>query len=235
MRRIITLFLIFFSALISKAQSTEDYIALHVAHAQQLMRSYQLPASVILAVAIHESAAGKSKIAKYLNNHFGVKGTIRAREIRSAYRDYPSVDSSYNHFVSFLHSSSYFNVLFGKYDQYDFINWARGIQRGGYASSRTWATQVIALIKKYELYQYDDRPDDYIETVIPAANVVAKSTRNSRTKSSSSIAKKSKTYTIKSGENLNKIAERIGTTAAALMQKNGLKSAIVQPGQRIKL
>ncbi|MFI5451419.1 glucosaminidase domain-containing protein [Pedobacter sp. UC225_61] len=235
MKKTFTLFILLLTCFFGKAQTTQDYIAEHVGYAQKLMRINQVPASIILAVAIHESAAGTSKIARYLNNHFGVKGPNSSSEINSSYRDYPTVDSSYNHFISFLHSRSYFNVLFSKYDQYDYKNWAKGIQRGGYASSRTWASQVIALIKKYELYQYDDRPDDYIETIIPTANVVAKSTTSSRTKSRSSIAKKSKMYTIKTGENLNIIAERVGTTSAALMQKNGLKSAVVQPGQRIKL
>jgi flagellum-specific peptidoglycan hydrolase FlgJ len=45
------------------------------------------------------------------------------------------------------------------------INWAKGIQRAGYAHSRTWASQVIALINKYKLYEYDERPDDYINNV----------------------------------------------------------------------
>lgn len=216
-----------------KAQSTEDYIAEHVNHAQELMRIHQLPASIILAVAIHESAAGKSKIARYLNNHFGVKGENSSTEIRSAYRDYPTVDSSYNHFVSFLHSRTYFNVLFDKYDQYDFKNWARGIQRGGYAHSRTWASQVIALINKYQLYLYDERPDDYMETVLPVAEVAVKKT-TSRGWVKSSI-KKTNIYTVKKGDNLNKLAERIGTTSAALMKKNGLKSAVLQPGQKLKL
>jgi LysM repeat protein len=216
-----------------KAQSTEDYIAEHVNHAQELMRLHQMPASIILAVAIHESAAGTSKIARYLNNHFGVKGENSNTEIQSSYRDYPTVDSSYNHFVAFLHSRSYFNILFDKYDQYDFKNWARGIQRGGYAHSKTWASQVIALINKYELYKYDERPDDYLETVIPAVELVEIKRTNSKRKSSG--VKKTTYYTVKKGDNLNKLAERIGTTAAALMKKNGLKSAALQPGQKIKL
>ncbi|TKC12727.1 LysM peptidoglycan-binding domain-containing protein [Pedobacter polaris] len=234
MKKTITLFILLLTSIFVKAQSTEDYIAEHVNHAQELMREHEIPASIILGVAIHESAAGKSKIARYLNNHFGVKGSNNSTEIRSAYRDYPTVDSSYNHFVSFLHSRSYFNILFEKYDQYDYKNWARGIQRGGYAHSRTWSAQVIALIKKYELYQYDERPDDYIEVVIPAVELERKAVVNSR-KSRSSIVKKTSFYTIKKGDNLNKIAERIGTTSAALMKKNNLKSATLQPGQKIKL
>ena len=163
MKKIIPFFIFIISILSVKAQTTNDYILAHVEYAQALMRKNQLPASIILGVAIHESAAGKSKIAQYLNNHFGVKGPNSSTEIKSAYRDYPTVDSSYNHFVSFLHSRSYFNILFNKYNQYDYKHWALGIQRGGYAYSKTWASQVIALIKKYKLYQYDERPNDYIE------------------------------------------------------------------------
>lgn len=215
----------------AKAQSTEDYIAEHATHAQKLMREHEIPASIILAVAIHESAAGKSKIAQHLNNHFGIKGPNSNTEIRSAYRDYPDADSSYNHFISFLHSRTYFDVLFEKYDQYDYKNWARGIQRGGYAASRSWASQIIALINKYELYNYDERPDDYLEEVIQAAEVVAKSSTAVRKKSSAS----KKIYIVKKGDNLNKIAERNRTTSALLMKKNNLKSALLQPGQKLNL
>ncbi|RZJ19894.1 MAG: LysM peptidoglycan-binding domain-containing protein, partial [Acinetobacter sp.] len=154
-------------------------------------------------------------------------------EIRSSYRDYPTVDSSYNHFVAFLHSRSYFDVLFSKYDQYDFKNWAKGIQHGGYAHSRTWSSQVIALINKYQLYLYDERPDDYLETVLPVAEVAVKKT-TSRGKVKSPT-KNTNAYTVKKGDNLNKLAERTGTTSAALMKKNGLKSAALQPGQKLKL
>jgi hypothetical protein len=231
MKRIFTFFILSILTLSLKAQSTEDYIAEHVIHAQELMRIHQLPASIILAVAIHESGAGTSKIAKYLNNHFGVKGPNSSIEIKSSYRDYPSVDSSYNHFVSFLQSRTYFNVLFGKYDQYDFTNWARGIQRGGYAHSRTWASQVIGLIKKYELFKYDERPEGYLEPLVVATRPSVSRTM-SKTKATSS---KARYYTIKKGDNLNSLATKNGTTASALMQKNKLKSSALQPGQKIKL
>ena len=223
--KIILLFLLFtLSVFSAKAQTTQDYILSNVNHAQYLMQKYQLPASIILGVAIHESAAGKSKIAKYLNNHFGVKGTNTNSEIRSSYRDYPTVDSSYSHFVSFLQSRNYFNVLFDKYDQYDYKNWAFGIQRGGYASSRTWATQVIAIIKKYELFQYDNRPDDYMEIASPA-NIPIRTLAK---------AKKNNVYTTKAGDNLSSIAKKYRTTVPVLIRKNGLKSPALKIGQKIK-
>ncbi len=204
------------------AQSTEEYIETYADVAQRLADEHHIPASIILGVAIHESAAGQSKIARYLNNHFGIKGKNSNTEIRSAYKDFPSVDSSYTHFISFLKSRSYFNVLFEKYDQYDFKNWARGIQRGGYARSRSWSSQIIALIRKYELFQYDNRPEDYIEPAEPAPVY--------RTKK-----KTSKTYTVKNGDNLGIIAKRNHTTVKAIKSKNGLKTDAIKPGQKLKL
>jgi len=149
MRNIFILCLFLFSGLIAEAQSTEDYVAEHAAFAQSLMRDHKIPASLILAVAIHESASGNSRIAQHLNNHFGVKGPNNSIEIRSSYRDYLSADESYSHFVEIMETRSPFNSLFSKYDQYDYKGWARGIQRSGYAHSRSWSSQVVGLVKKY--------------------------------------------------------------------------------------
>lgn len=163
-----------FTAATSKAQTTLDYIDANVEHAQELMRAYHIPASVILAVAIHESAAGTSKIARYLNNHFGVKGQNSSTQIHSAYKDYPTVQDSYDHFIEFLQSRTSFNKLFDKFDQCNYIGWAKGIQHGGYARSRSWSYQVIGLIKKYELFKYDEKPAEYLESVLPVPALAGK-------------------------------------------------------------
>lgn len=215
-----------------QAQTIQDYVEEHTDHARELMREYEVPASVILAVAIHESAAGKSKIARHLNNHFGIKGANSNTNINSSYRDYESADESYDNFVEVLQNKNSFNKLFDTFDQYDYAGWARGIQRGGYASSRTWAKQVIAIINKYELYQYDERPDDYIE---PVKAPVVYSKKHHRSSRSIRHHRSVKSYTVKKGDNLNSIAESRGTTAKALMQKNGLKRSTLKPGQKIRL
>lgn len=223
MNKSILLFLaISVQALLAQAQTIQAYIEAHAGKAQQLMQEHAVPASIILGVAIHESAAGKSKLAQHLNNHFGFKGKNSNTVIKSAYRDFPTVDSSYNHFITFLKSRRHFNVLFDKYSQYDFKNWAYGMQRGGYARSTTWATKVIALIHKYQLYQYDNRPDDYSETEVESlpATIVKNTPR---------------VYTVKTGDNLSIIAKKHQTTVKAIMNKNGLKSHLLQPGQKLKL
>lgn len=222
MKNILTFCLLLLSVITAKAQDTEDYIAEHVEVAQELMRDHKIPASIILAVAIHESAAGNSRIAQHLNNHFGVKGPNNNADIRSAYRDYESDEESYNHFVELMETRAPFNGLFGKYDQYDYKGWARGIQRSGYAQSRTWASQVIAMVDKYDLYQYDERPEDYVAPVYKAPVYHRKKRSTSRI------------YTVKAGDNLVAIAKKKGTTVKTLMKKNGMKSANLKPGQRIK-
>jgi flagellum-specific peptidoglycan hydrolase FlgJ len=156
-----------FAASVSHAQTTLQYINNNVAYAQQLMKENHIPASIILAVAIHESAAGTSKIAKYLNNHFGVKGKNSSHKIKSAYKEYTSVEDSYDHFIEVLQDKASFNRLFDKYDEEDYTDWAKGIQRGGYAHSKLWSSKVIALIEKYELFKYDKKPGQYLQAVLP--------------------------------------------------------------------
>ncbi|WP_410221837.1 glucosaminidase domain-containing protein [Pedobacter sp.] len=207
-----------------KAQSvTQDYIIENAPKAQELMRLHLIPASVILAIAIHESGAGTSKVARYLNNHFGFKGKNSSTEIRSSYRDFPTVDSSYNHFIVFLKSREHFNGLFDKYDQYDFKNWVKGIQKGGYAGSRKWGAQVMAIINKYQLWSYDERPDGYEEPLVEPEPVKA--------------VKRAplKTYIVKSGDNLSMIAKKFKTSVKSIMTKNNLKSNALKPGQKLKL
>lgn len=217
----------------AQSQTIQDYVEEHTDHAQELMREYDVPASVILAVAIHESAAGKSKVARHLNNHFGIKGSNTNTEINSSYRDYENADESYDNFVEVLQNTSSFNKLFDRCDQYDYAAWAKGIQRGGYSSSRTWAKQVIAIINKYELYQYDDRPADYAEPV-KTVTVELKKKHHHHSTSRHHRSPVKKYYTVKRGDNLNSLAESHGTSAKSLMRKNGLKRSNLHPGQKIK-
>lgn len=179
------------------------------------MNEHHVPASIILAVAMHESASGTSKIARYLNNHFGLKGPNNSTQIRSAYRGFETVEDSYNYFIDFLKGRTKFNSLFQKYTEYDYKNWAKGIQRGGYAASRTWSSQIIGFIKKYDLQQYDNRPDDYIEPIEPVTVY--------------------KVYRVKKGDTLSLIAKKNKTTTKRIMVNNHLKTTILRIGQTLKI
>ncbi|MVZ65886.1 hemagglutinin [Sphingobacterium sp. DK4209] len=137
--------------------TTRSYIEKHSTSAQRLMRETGVPASVILAVAIHESAYGNSRIAKYLNNHFGIKGKNSSTKIRSAYKGYGSVLDSYRDFVGLLQRRKATKPLFEKHESDDYKAWVKGIARSGYSETGDWTRKVISTIDRYNLEKYDEK------------------------------------------------------------------------------
>ena len=135
--------------------SITSYIEGHKELAQQLMHETGVPASVILAVAIHESAYGNSRIAKHLNNHFGIKGKNNSTKIKSAYKWYSSPYDSYNDFVSLLKRRKSTQSLFSKYSNQDYRSWVNGIARSGYSMTQSWSSKVLSIINNYNLNKYD--------------------------------------------------------------------------------
>ncbi|HCN83224.1 MAG TPA: hemagglutinin [Sphingobacteriaceae bacterium] len=225
LKRCITVVLLFTSCATFGQSVAAKYIELYKDAAIKIMNENGIPASIVLGVAIHESGSGTSKIARILNNHFGFKGQNSSNKIQSAYKEYDSVEASYADFAFLLKDRSKFRPLFDQYSSFDYFNWAKGIQRAGYASSKTWASQVLAIIKKYELYQYDNRPADYVE---PVPEPVVNSSK-------SSPVKETTIYKVKAGDNLSEIAEKFNTTVKAIKNKNGLKTNNLSIGQKLKL
>lgn len=182
-----------------------------------MMEKYDIPASIILGVAIHESAFGNSKLARYLNNHFGIKGANNSSEIKSAYKGYDSIDESYRDFAKFLQSRKQFNHLFKNYEEHDYRDWALGIAKGGYASSKAWPSQVIGIIKKYDLDRFDKQ--------YPDKEYLADNENTSQEQS----------YVVKPGDTLSKIAGKFNTTVDKIQSANRLRSTRLQIGQELSL
>jgi hypothetical protein len=204
-------------------QSEADkYVAQYNELASMLIKQHKIPVSVILGIAIHESASGNSKIAKHLNNHFGIKGSNNNKQINSSYKGYDSVEDSYNDFINMMKSRSKFKILFDKYSDYDYKNWIYGIQKGGYAASRVWAAQVISIIQKHKLYECDNRPANFVEPTLDDARYV-------------SVSSLSNYYKVKKGDTLGAIAKKFNTTSKNLLNKNALKSTLLQIGQKLKI
>jgi len=150
-----------------------DYIAQYRGAAQLEMGRGGVPASIILAQGILESSAGQSEVAKMANNHFGVKcgNDWRGKSFykkdddydadgnlkESCFRKYESVEESFLDHGQFLRDPKKHNrygFLFNL-DRTDYKGWARGLQSAGYATSPTYANQLIDLIERYKLYEYD--------------------------------------------------------------------------------
>ncbi len=205
----------------SGQSAAEKYIQAYKEAAIRTMNEHGVPASIVLGVAIHESASGTSKISRYLNNHFGLKGKGGPKPIPSAYKGYENVDSCYKDFVSFLKRR--FNFLFEKYPYGDYQKWALGIQRGGYAASKTWASQVMGIIRKYHLYEYDNGVPESLRP-LPQAPDKSNATRA-----------QSVTYQVKRGDTLQDIAKKFNTTVKSILVKNSLKTSSLSIGQILQL
>lgn len=138
--------------------------------AVEQMHKYHIPASITLAQALLESGAGKSELARNSNNHFGIKchsweGDRTYHDDDSAgecFRVYKNVRDSYEDHSIFLSSGSRYAFLF-KFDETDYVSWARGLKRAGYATSPTYADKLIDIIERYELDRFDTgEKDDFI-------------------------------------------------------------------------
>ncbi|MEL6924181.1 MAG: glucosaminidase domain-containing protein, partial [Bacteroidota bacterium] len=147
----------------------QSYIEQHRQIAVNEMQWSGIPASIKLAQAILESSWGRSKAATIYNSHFGIKckdwqgDTFRKKDddydtygnlIESCFRAYTSTEQSFRDHSNFLLTGNRYQELF-TYDRSDYVNWAIGLQRCGYATDPEYALRLIDLIEKYKLYEYD--------------------------------------------------------------------------------
>jgi flagellum-specific peptidoglycan hydrolase FlgJ len=168
MKRPVLTALLLATALLVNAQKNtpKTYIERFKDDAIKIMHQTGVPASIVLGVAMHESGCGNSALAQNLNNQFGVKGGGGAtyyhhkKLVKTKYKRYPSVYDSFQDFARIMTERKEFSILADKLTHFDYKAWAKGIQNHGYCSSRTWASQVTAIIKKYQLYLFDENPAD---------------------------------------------------------------------------
>jgi len=126
------------------------------------MNKNGIPASITLAQGLIESGSGNSSLAKYANNHFGVKvtsdwkgkGYYKDDDKRNdCFRVYADARESYRDHSEFLKRKRY-SALF-ELDKNDYKNWAYGLKQAGYATNPKYPELLINLIDKYQLYKYD--------------------------------------------------------------------------------
>ena len=234
LKKLITVCLVCLSGLTFGQSLASKYIESYKDAAITQMNEHGIPASVILGIAIHESASGTSKIAHFLNNHFGMKGQSDHKKIKSAYKGYESVDESYADFINLLKNRKAFNGLFDRYSSADYKQWTNGIQRGGYAHSRVWASQVLAIISKYQLYLYDKASANDSELDLNPFELVAANQDISK-ELKATPTETQKTYKVKKGDTLLAIAKRFSMKVESIKQKNELKSTRLSIGQKLQL
>ncbi len=147
----------------------ENYIARYKDIAIEQMRSYGIPASIILAQACHESAFGESRLAREANNHFGIKcHNWQGKTIlhddespRECFRSYSDAFESFRDHSDFLRNRERYKSLF-QLDPKDYRAWAYGLKAAGYATNPQYATILIRIIEDYSLFRYDTIEEELI-------------------------------------------------------------------------
>ena len=148
MKNLITVTL---SLLITISSYGQSYFEKYQAIADSFELKYGIPSSLMLGVAYHESGAGKSVAAKYLNNHFGIKGSNNLKNthnIKSSYKYYENVSKSFEGFCLLIMKKELYTKLKGTSD----VNkWVVAIGMTNYASTKTWCSKVLSIINKNKL------------------------------------------------------------------------------------
>lgn len=145
-----------------------------LAPAQGAELRYGVPACITLAQFILESNFGNSDCGG-ARNYFGIKAqkgdgwtgetvTRHTKEFQNGhyvtvddkFRKYRLMEASFDDHGRFLRNSPRYAPLF-KLDKDDYPGWCRGLKVCGYATSPTYAPDLIAIIEKYGL-QYYNRP-----------------------------------------------------------------------------
>lgn len=144
------------------------YIELYKHIAVAEMDRTGIPASIKMAQALLESGVGESELATVANNHFGIKcgGEIWTGDthyvwddevVKSCFRVYKSAEESYIAHSEFLlnpQKAFRYGELF-ELAKTDYKSWAKGLQKSGYATSKTYARNLIGIIERLQLYKLD--------------------------------------------------------------------------------
>jgi hypothetical protein len=161
---ILMLFL-FFDTSYAQRLSREDYIQRYQLLAISEMNRSGIPASIKMAQACLESGNGNSELASKSNNHFGIKCKSNWTggrtfhdddEKNECFRKYNSVEDSYVDHTNFLMSSPRYASLF-QLSPTDYVGWARGLKRAGYATNPQYDKMLIDIIELNQLWRLDHK------------------------------------------------------------------------------
>lgn len=150
------------------SESERAQMAYFVANMKNAVASklaYGTPIAIKLAQGVLESDKGESYLAREAKNHFGVKSWKTAEKrvqrcddsCKDYFRVYNSVEQSYLDHDRILLLPRYANLW--KNPATDYKAWAKGLQKAGYATSKTYSKKLITLIEKYSLNLLDEMSD----------------------------------------------------------------------------
>jgi len=165
-----TIFCILFCILFTlpshaEKNSSTRYIRKYKGLAIEEMKKFKIPASITMAQGILESGNGNSTLARKAKNHFGIKchKGWKGKSMKwtddapnECFRKYNSVNESFRDHSEFLAGRDRYASLF-KLNITDYKGWARGLQRAGYATNKSYSKLLIKIIEENNLHKLDDK------------------------------------------------------------------------------
>lgn len=225
-----------------KAQAPLEYVERFKAIAIEEMNKYGIPASITLAQGLFESGAGNSDLAKYANNHFGIKCTSDWKgksyykdddNVNDCFRVYDNPEDSFRDHSAFLKRKNYAKLF--QLDKNDYQGWANGLKAAGYATNPKYPTQLISIIERYNLAQYD-RPEGEAAKIKREDRVLSQINDNANKPAADTLSKTKpddKLYTVKTGDTLYNISKRFGMTVDDLKALNSIPDNNIHIGQKL--
>ena len=213
---------------LSQEQKAQAYIDKFAPIAQDEMRQYQIPASITLAQGILESGVGFGRLAVEGNNHFGIKchrgwngGKMYHDDDAKGecFRTYDDPAESYRDHSIFLSGRQRYAFLF-KLNKKDYIAWAKGLKKAGYATDPKYPKKIISIIERYKLYKYDSKKGVKIVKNEKIDTVIFKN-------------KKNNIHSVEVGDTLYSIALKYSISVDDIVKENKLKNNTIYKGQEL--
>jgi flagellum-specific peptidoglycan hydrolase FlgJ len=213
---------------LSQEQKAQAYIDKFAPIAQDEMRQYQIPASITLAQGILESGVGFGRLAVEGNNHFGIKchrgwngGKMYHDDDAKGecFRTYDDPAESYRDHSVFLSGRQRYAFLF-KLNKKDYVAWAKGLKKAGYATDPKYPKKIISIIERYKLYKYDSKKG-------------AKIVKNEKIDMVISKNKKNNIHRVEVGDTLYSIAYKYSVSVDDIVKENKLENSTIYKGQEL--
>jgi len=230
----------FFESMTSE-ERTHWYVNTYSKIAIDEMKKYGIPASITMAQGILESSSGKGTLALKSNNHFGIKchkgwkgkKVYHDDDLRGeCFRKYKNPEKSYRDHSIFLESRSRYDFLF-KYSKKNYVKWANGLKKAGYATDPKYAEKLISLINRYELWKLDGskKPlNKSRERKLSKKQILEISNQSLKNK-----VKSQTIHVVKKGDTLYSISKKYNISISELVKNNNIKNNNISIGQSLKI
>ncbi|GJM34851.1 MAG: hypothetical protein DHS20C18_38520 [Saprospiraceae bacterium] len=152
----------------NRPYQVKKYIQKYRYLAVELNQQTNIPIPIIVAIAGLESNWGKSELAQYANNHFGIKANkwwgatyckntaeYWGQDLSDSYecfRKYPLIRESYEDFGRFILSRTAYSWLL-RPPTADYRLWAQTLEDSNYATDPFYAEKLIRVIEEYRLHE----------------------------------------------------------------------------------